>query len=1563
MDVMESSIVDSEFTDENMFSSTVDSSDGSSPRYELSDEEDDQFDAATYNDNFCNAKDDSSADSENEGYGEAVFEKEPAPKHVLKRRAETEKLDFETDPPESPQEIENKGTSLVQQNSPLPIPAKDPEVVAPPDVGESETTLAKNRPQRVPPPPLQLPNTEDWCGVFFQNKFQNDVNIGKNLEKHMVVLEILRCKNLRNSDTSSKSDPFVSIRYPDMDKFERQSIFTTRRTEVVQNNLHPSFNKVFRFPLHEEDLNAIEQFQEGGSRALGAQGDEKAKLAEAGVSLVHPSSPSDKAFKRFGVHISAFDHDSSGDHDPLGETFVYFSQLATKPFLNDESESARIELDLIGEGALENSSIIIRGWLQPPLSSLKAIEENEEMRKKVEEDRVQQEQNEKNQSESEKQAAVAAKRKVDRLIAMEQALTKEGQYSSIGISDKDVETVKQMVSKITSMQPSDNNEEFDRDGVKFRSYLSLARLARTTNALRTLIGQLLIGSGVSMAMSDLAHKTPRLRRASASLLLSLVHNHHAGNTRILKSHSGFQIQDVHVFWIPESLRDAYLDAGSRRKAEDSQREKDGRRKRKPVSWWPPSEKGFVSFLKEKLKRSLSADNYDSSKEEICDHSYEESPLKIVCFPPAPAFRKKKGTGNGMAWFLSELVDQSQNGTMFSVLRGGEDHIIVEEDTNEQGENEEKVETIAKRNPTIPEFEEVLHRFKLRAGIDKIDFDRFVSIFTQTEINGVKRLNLNEMERALLPPSESTKDGYPSQANSVLDRVIPFLKNLVRKGTSALANTATEQSNEEEAPIEERGIYHIYKLSDANNDGKVSVKELVRVLSTLINGGNEFESEEAESLCSFFDRNGSGTIERDVFERSLTEWSVKAGASDRNDSSIFSRLAAVEDADQDAQIVDWVPDPETFLLGFRLPQNMPEEATNLSPRSKSLAQGISLSDPSADAREIADITRLRKIFESLNKDQTGRVSCKVLKNDRVFVELIGRSGALKIISHFQTEKGAVVDKTGEVCVSWDELVEYRRYLKYTEMVAIQQHEAEQLKTKPVHLFSMKPKRVFSQGGKDTKLDGLPRFREAIMDDRSSSLAANLAKLPRTHVLVKIYGEPARQKIRFDCVLRPSDGSLYRARIPISKVLPAKDTYDISEILTLDKETIRPFLEFLVLPPHHIHAGDNTKLRSTVPTSLEDWARQNKHILLRQVKKGQGMALLKKEKAPDAIALKGLQVGLELFKQNRKVEVWRLLEQTVHLIIKACPVSANRSILITRALDTLISQYKLAKSMSEGTDPSVSPNNNTSEHEKGLFLLRDSVRSFRKTYIAATSSMKSKRREQLRRIQVLETPAFQNRRVKQLKRDKTALRRIVEENRRRVEKEKVRRVEAIQDQSAAREARLKEYTERVATRVKERKRAEFVTKQKNRMKERKLEHAKATEERKWMVQKRRLDAKRLAMEKKERKKAEELRDRKNKEAKQEVIKRQQAFLLAKAEKSFANKRKKSSGEHHKENRRPSEIHTHERLLKFGEKIAAQRKQSKSSFKPKNTRYSASGEKEYLSEVEDVEESQDDMVVSEM
>ena len=41
---------------------------------------------------------------------------------------------------------------------------------------------------------------------------------------------------------------------------------------------------------------------------------------------------------------------------------------------------------------------------------------------------------------------------------------------------------------------------FDEDGPKFRSYLSLASLARATEALRSLVGRSLQGSGLSLNM-------------------------------------------------------------------------------------------------------------------------------------------------------------------------------------------------------------------------------------------------------------------------------------------------------------------------------------------------------------------------------------------------------------------------------------------------------------------------------------------------------------------------------------------------------------------------------------------------------------------------------------------------------------------------------------------------------------------------------------------------------------------------------------------------------------------------------------------------------------------------------------------------------------------------------------------------------------------------------------------------------------------------------------------------------------------------------------------------------
>lgn len=1557
---MESSTADTEYTEDNIFSSAVDSENEVSVRSNKSDDENDIFDAATYDDNYEKESSDSSYESDEEGYGDVVFKEEIKRKHEFKKKAHTDELEFESDS-ESIKD-DKIDTRNAAQNENVLLNSNEQENLEASEKEESEVPLMKKNISKVSPPPLQLPAAEEWYSLYLDGKVEVEANSGKNSEKYMVVLEIVRCKNLRNSDTSSKSDPFVSIRFPDMDKFERQLIFTTRRTNVIQNNLNPAFNEVFRFPIHEEDIKLINEHYKKGDAQRGIIQNEETKLAEAGVSLVQPRPLSDMAFDRFGIHISVLDHDSSGDHDLLGKSIIYFSQLRNKPSENSESDPARHELDLSGEGALENSTIVVRGWLQPPLSALKEIHKNKILEKKIQDEKIQQEIDEKNEAISEKEEDILGKSKEARLAAIEKAMNREGQYSRVGMDDKDIETVKLMVSKITSTRQYEKNEEFDRDGIKFRAYLSLARLARTTKALRTLIGQLMLGSGISMAMSDLAHKTARLRQASASLLLSLVHSNHLGNTRILKSHSGFQINDVHVFWIPESLRDAYLDAGSRRKAEDSQREKDGRRKRKPVSWWPPSEKGFVTFLKEKLKRSLSVASLNISAEKVCDHSYEGTPLRVICFPPAPVFKKRKGKGNGMAWFLSELLEQSQTGSMFSVLRKND--VLTEENLEAKDEHKDKDEQITSCYPTVVRFEQVLDQYKLMEGIDKVDFERFVSIFTQVDKNGEKVLNLDEMERALLPPDDSFENENGIKKTLILDRVIPFLKNFVNENANFPSDENLKNARGEIPTVTERGIDHIYRLSDKNNDGTINIQELLSVLSTLINGGIGFEPEETQSLLSFFDRNGTGFIERNDFERFLTEWRVEGNVSImRNDKSIFNRLAAVEDADEDGQIVDWIPDPENFLLGFRLPQQLPEENAQLSPQSKAMRKGVNVGDHSADAKEIADITRLRKIYESLDKDHIGIVSCNALKADKVFVELIGKKGALKIISHFQAEKGAIVNKNGEVCVSWDELVEYRRYLNYKEMVAFQQREAELLKTKPVHLFSTRPKFIHSKDGKNIKLDGLPRFRENLLGNSSASIVENIGKLPRTRVLIKVYGEPARQKIRFDCVLRPSDGSMYRARIPISKVLPLKDSYDVSEMLTIEKKTVKPFLDLLMLPSHHIHAGDNTKLRSSVSASLEAWVRENEYILMHQVKKGRGMALLKKETEPDEIALKGLQVGLELFKQKRKVEVWRLLEQTVHLIIKSCPVSANRSILVTRALDTLISQYKTAKSMSEGVERRTSKSDEISEQEKALFMLRDSVRNFRKTYVTATVNMNSKRQKQFRRTQVVQTPSLQNRRAEQQKKDKASLRRIVEENRRRAEKKKARRLEEIQHQNAVREARLKDHNERIAAQDKERKRSDFIRKQKSRIEARKLEIAKAKEERQWMLQKRRLDAKRLALEKLEKKKAEELRDRKAKEAKQEVIKRQQAFLLAKAEKSSRGKQNYVSRESHKENKKPSEIQTHQRLLKFGENIAAQRKQSKSTYMPKNKRYDVSEENKFLTEIDDTVESEDDMIVSEM
>ena len=71
---MESSTVDSEYTEDNLFSSAVDSE---LPLYsDNSGDENYEFDAATYDDKYTNESSDSSNESVEEGFGEAVFKEE-----------------------------------------------------------------------------------------------------------------------------------------------------------------------------------------------------------------------------------------------------------------------------------------------------------------------------------------------------------------------------------------------------------------------------------------------------------------------------------------------------------------------------------------------------------------------------------------------------------------------------------------------------------------------------------------------------------------------------------------------------------------------------------------------------------------------------------------------------------------------------------------------------------------------------------------------------------------------------------------------------------------------------------------------------------------------------------------------------------------------------------------------------------------------------------------------------------------------------------------------------------------------------------------------------------------------------------------------------------------------------------------------------------------------------------------------------------------------------------------------------------------------------------------------
>ena len=458
-----------------------------------------------------------------------------------------------------------------------------------------------------------------------------------------------------------------------------------------------------------------------------------------------------------------------GDHESYGSCMLWFSEMDVSPQSLDECPK-RISIPLAGPGAMEgidgdvnsvtsgwgNDSILSpnienRPYIQfeacicPSIASLHEIEkkDQEAIKERLrlrEELRVREQQQQLMKEQAEKEEMNRQKlRAIDEAKARDDDRT-EIENKDHSLSKEDVETVKSLVQAIVSTGEDTVVAHVDRHGTKFRAYLSLAKLARETSMLRTLVGRQMYGGGLSMALADLAHKMERVRCAAAALLASLGHDGHERNMRLLKAHSGFQIDDIHVFWVPESLRDAYLDAGSRLTADAAQRERDGRRKIDKPSWWPPSEKGFVEFLRTKLSRALSRNVGALDDRTFCDHTDENSPVQLICFPPAKPFMKDVPKGKGMAWFLSVLQEQLEKGNMFALL-------------------EDLKENPLSVGPSVEDFEDVLMQYEFRQGINDNDFQRFVSIFIQNEKNVVPGendgvaptlVNLEEMKRALKP---------------------------------------------------------------------------------------------------------------------------------------------------------------------------------------------------------------------------------------------------------------------------------------------------------------------------------------------------------------------------------------------------------------------------------------------------------------------------------------------------------------------------------------------------------------------------------------------------------------------------------------------------------------------------------------------------------------------------------------------------------------------------------------------------------------------------------------------
>ena len=307
--------------------------------------------------------------------------------------------------------------------------------------------------------------------------------------------------------------------------------------------------------------------------------------------------------------------------------------------------------------------------------------------------------------------------------------------------------------------------------------------------------------------------------------------------------------------------------------------------------------------------------------------------------------------------------------------------------------------------------------------------------------------------------------------------------IVQKTMSLLRDLASGGMSKNLNELSKSGLDRVYNMIDLNEDGTIDTAELLLVLKNFVNDDREFNDVEKAALLNHFDMSRTGKINRENFEdKILTFQPFDASTIDSID--LFKKLADEETADLDAKIMDWMPDPRTYLLGIRMPTQQPQggmDDDNNYLRDKS-GRAISSkaailgdnepNDGGATAKEIADISRLRKLFQRLDVEKRFSFA-GYAKGLEVFLELFGRKQTASLLIHFKKlsspmglialqtkksdEKVSNVRATLEsISITWEQLFGLQTVFDFTEKLRKQKEGGGKIQNSTCAAFCFEAK---------------------------------------------------------------------------------------------------------------------------------------------------------------------------------------------------------------------------------------------------------------------------------------------------------------------------------------------------------------------------------------------------------------------------------------------------------------------------------------------------------------------------